>query len=146
MRLNRSTDIGLRILMLAAARDDLLTIDELAASLAVPRSHLAKVVQRLQHRGLLDTVRGRNGGVRLAATARDASAGELIRDLEGETEVADCDGEPACPLSGGCRLRGALRAAQEAFYASLDPFTISDLAAPPVRRTLLTLGRYRETS
>lgn len=143
MRLNRSTDISLRILMLAAARTDLLTIDELAGSLAVPRGHLAKVVQRLQHRGLLDTVRGRNGGVRLAATAADTSVGRLVRDLEGETEVADCDGEPACPLSGGCRLRGALRVAQEAFYASLDPVTVGDLAAPPVRRTLLALGRHR---
>jgi Rrf2 family nitric oxide-sensitive transcriptional repressor len=143
VRLNRSTDISLRILMLAAARDDLLTIDELADSLAVPRSHLAKVVQRLQHLGLLDTVRGRNGGVRLAAAAAGTSVGGLVRDLEGETEVVDCDGEPACPLRGGCRLRGALRAAQEAFYTALDPFTISDLAAPPVRQTLLTLGRYR---
>ncbi|MBO3737900.1 RrF2 family transcriptional regulator [Actinoplanes flavus] len=142
MRLNRSTDIGLRVLMLAAARpDDLLTIDVLADSVAVPRNHLAKVVQRLHHLGLLDTVRGRGGGVRLATGAAGASIGGLVRDLEGETEVVDCEGEPGCPLSGGCRLRGALRVAQEAFYASLDPITIGDLAAPPVRQVLLTLGR-----
>jgi Rrf2 family nitric oxide-sensitive transcriptional repressor len=142
VRLNRSTDIGLRVLMLAAAReDDLLTIDTLADAVAVPRNHLAKVVQRLQHLGLLETVRGRNGGVRLATGASGASIGRLVRDLEGDTEVVDCEGEPGCPLSGGCRLRGALRAAQEAFYASLDPITIGDLAAPPVRQVLLTLGR-----
>ncbi|MCY1145644.1 Rrf2 family transcriptional regulator [Actinoplanes sp. Pm04-4] len=142
MRLNRSTDIGLRVLMLGAARDDLLTIDELAASLAVPRHHLAKVVQKLQHLGLLETVRGRSGGVRLAAVARDSSVGGLIRELEGETEVVDCSGDPGCPLSQGCRLRGALKRAQEAFYASLDPITIGDLTAPPVRQVLLSLGRH----
>ncbi|GGN97017.1 HTH-type transcriptional repressor NsrR [Actinoplanes lobatus] len=142
MRLNRSTDIGLRVLMLAAARpDDLLTIDVLADSVAVPRSHLAKVVQRLQHLGLLDTVRGRNGGVRLATGAAGASIGGLVRELEGDTEVVECGGETPCPLNAGCRLRGALRVAQEAFYASLDPITIGDLAAPPVRQVLLTLGR-----
>ncbi len=142
MRLNRSTDIGLRVLMLAAAREsDLLTIDVLADAVAVPRSHLAKVVQRLQHLGLLDTVRGRSGGVRLAAGAAGASIGGLVRELEGASEVVDCDGEPGCPLSGGCRLRGALRVAQEAFYASLDPVTVGELAAPPVRQVLLTLGR-----
>ncbi|MEV0895562.1 Rrf2 family transcriptional regulator [Actinoplanes sp. NPDC049802] len=141
MRLNRSTDIGLRVLMLAAARPEaLLTVDVLAGSVAVPRSHLAKVVQRLHHLGLLDTVRGRNGGVRLATGAAGTSIGGLVRELEGETEVVDCDGEPGCPLRGGCRLRGALRVAQEAFYASLDPITIGDLAAPPVRQVLLTLG------
>ncbi|MEU4162449.1 Rrf2 family transcriptional regulator [Actinoplanes sp. NPDC026670] len=142
MRLNRSTDIGLRILMLAAAREgELLTIDGLAEAVAVPRSHLAKVVQRLQHLGLLDTMRGRAGGVRLAAGAASASIGAMVRDLEGSSEVVDCDGEPGCPLRGGCRLRGALRVAQEAFYASLDPITVDDLAAPPVRQVLLTLGR-----
>jgi Rrf2 family nitric oxide-sensitive transcriptional repressor len=141
VHLNRSTDISLRILMLGATRDDRLTIDELAESLVVPRHHLAKVVQRLQHLGLLETVRGRSGGVRLAATARTASIGGLVRELEGGTEVVDCDGAPACPLSQGCRLRGALRRAQEAFYATLDPITVSDLTAPPARQILLSLGR-----
>jgi Rrf2 family nitric oxide-sensitive transcriptional repressor len=141
VRLNRSTDIGLRVLMLAAARpDDLLTIDGLASAVAVPRNHLAKVVQRLQHLGLLATVRGRNGGVRLAAGADRASVGRLVRDLEGDTEVVECGGDTPCPLNAGCRLRGALRAAQEAFYVSLDPITIGDLTAPPARQVLLTLS------
>ncbi|MEU8606511.1 Rrf2 family transcriptional regulator [Actinoplanes sp. NPDC048791] len=142
MRLNRSTDISLRILMLSAVRDDRLTIDELADSLVVPRHHLAKVVQRLQHLGLLETVRGRSGGVRLAGTAHTASIGGLVRTLEGETEVVDCQGEPGCPLSRGCLLRAALRRAQEAFYAALDPITVGDLSAPPARQVLLSLGRH----
>lgn len=138
MRLNRSTDIGLRVLMLGAARDRLLTVDELAETLAVPRHHLAKVVQRLQHLDLLETVRGRSGGVRLAASARTASVGGIVRELEGGTEVVDCDD---CPLSAGCRLRGALRRAQEAFYVSLDPLTVGDLTGPPTEQILLGLGR-----
>ena len=142
MRLNRSTDISLRILMLSAVQDDdLLTIDHLAESLNVPRHHLAKVVQRLQHLGLLETVRGRNGGVRLTVGAPAASIGGIVRGLEGETEVVECDAEAAvCPLIGGCRLRGALRRAQEAFYAALDPITVGDLASPPTRQILLTLS------
>ena len=100
---------------------DLLTIDELADRLAVPRHHLAKVVQRLQHLGLLETVRGRSGGVRLAAAARTASIGGLVRELEGGTEVVDCDRRPGLPAEPGCLLRGALRRAQEAFYASPRP-------------------------
>nr|WP_296069269.1 Rrf2 family transcriptional regulator [uncultured Actinoplanes sp.] len=141
MRLNRSTDITLRILMLGAVRDGLLTIDELSAALVVPRHHLAKVVQRMQHLGLLETVRGRHGGVRLASDAADTSIGRIVRELEGETEVVDCDGDPGCPLSQGCTLRGALRRAQEAFYAALDPITVRDLAAPPYRQVLLGIGR-----
>ncbi|GAA2502162.1 RrF2 family transcriptional regulator [Winogradskya humida] len=142
MRLNRSTDIGLRILMMGATHDGLLTIDGLAASLDVPRHHLAKVVQRLQHLGLLDTVRGRNGGLRLSPTAAVASIGGIVRDFEGATEVVDCDGDPAapCPLRSGCRLRGALRRAQEAFYVTLDPITVAALTEPPTRQLLLSIG------
>lgn len=140
VRLNRSTDIGLRILMLGAVDDGLLTIDRLAASLNVPRHHLAKVVQRLHHLGLLETVRGRNGGVRLTPGAPGASIGAVVRDLEGATEVVECEGESACPLNRGCRLRGALRAAQEAFFAALDPITVGDLTSPPTRQVLLSLS------
>lgn len=139
MRLNRSTDISLRILMLGAVGDDLLTIDRLAESLNVPRHHLAKVVQRLQHLGLLETVRGRHGGVRLTPSAPHASIGAVVRDLEGGTEVVECEGESACPLHRGCRLRGALRAAQEAFFTALDPITVADLTTPPARQVLLSL-------
>jgi Rrf2 family nitric oxide-sensitive transcriptional repressor len=128
--------------MLGAVRDDLLTIDELAESLAVPRHHLAKVVQRLQHLGVLETVRGRSGGVRLAAAARTASIGGLVRELEGGTEVVDCVGEPVCPLIQGCRRRGARRRALEAFSGALDPITVGDLTAPPARQVLLSLGRH----
>ncbi|GAA2657755.1 RrF2 family transcriptional regulator [Paractinoplanes durhamensis] len=141
MRLNRSTDISLRILMLGAVQRGLLTVDHLAESLNVPRHHLAKVVQRLQHLGLLETVRGRHGGVRLTPAATTASIGGIVRELEGGTEVVDCEGEAVCPLAGGCRLRGALAAAQEAFYTALDPITVGDLTSPPARQVLLTLAR-----
>ncbi|WP_033342729.1 RrF2 family transcriptional regulator [Catenuloplanes japonicus] len=141
MRLNRSTDIGLRILMLTAARGGQQTIEEAAAALDVPRHHLAKVVQRLQHLGLLETVRGRGGGVRLTAEAEETTIGGIVRSLEDEAEVVVCDGATPCPLRGGCRLRGALARAQEAFYASLDEVTLGSLTGTPTGPILLSLGR-----
>ncbi|TDC39386.1 Rrf2 family transcriptional regulator [Micromonospora sp. 15K316] len=138
MQLNQSTDIGLRVVMLLGTRGGKTTVDELAQSLAVPRNHLAKIVQRLQHLGLIETIRGRGGGVLLADGATTASIGGLIRRLEADGEVVNCD-TPACPLRAGCRLRGALRRAQEAFYASLDEVTIGDLLHPPTRDLLLSL-------
>jgi Rrf2 family transcriptional regulator, nitric oxide-sensitive transcriptional repressor len=141
VRLNRSTDIGLRILMLTAARGGQQTIEEAAVALDVPRHHLAKVVQRLQRLALLETVRGRGGGVRLTATAAETTIGGVIRSLEDEVEVVVCDGAVPCPLRGGCRLRGALARAQEAFYASLDEVTLGSLTGTPTGPILLSLGR-----
>jgi Rrf2 family nitric oxide-sensitive transcriptional repressor len=142
MQLSRATDIAVRALMYVAVLGGRRTIDELAEALAVPRNHMAKVVQRLQHLGLLTTTRGRAGGVELAEEAWHASVGAMIRALEGEHEVVDCE-NPPCPLRGGCRLRGALRRAQEAFLASLDDVRLEELVGEPSGPLLLTIGRQR---
>lgn len=130
VQLNRATDIGLRIVMHTAALDGLVKIDDLARTLAVPRHHLAKVVHRLQRLGVLQTTRGRGGGVRLAPGAVDRRVGGLVRELEGAGDVVDCERSDGCPLRGDCTLPVALRKAQEAFYASLDQLRIADLVGP----------------
>lgn len=66
-----------------------------------------------------------------------------MRELEGPGEVVECEGDTPCPLRSACRLRSALRRAEEAFYASLDPLTVSDLAASPTGPLLLGISRGR---
>ncbi|MEV0006426.1 Rrf2 family transcriptional regulator [Micromonospora sp. NPDC050980] len=138
MRLNRSTDMALRIAMLTAASPTRATVDELATGLALPRSHVAKVVQRLQRIGVLVTIRGRSGGVAFAEHAGDLTVGRVVRAFEGDGEVVNCN-EPACPLVAGCRLRGELRRAQAAFLAVLDEVRLGDLVDGAAGPLLLTL-------
>jgi Rrf2 family transcriptional regulator, nitric oxide-sensitive transcriptional repressor len=107
----------------------------------VPYTHAAKVVAELQHMGLVDARRGRGGGLSLSERGRTASVGAVVRAFEGATEVVECEGEQPCPLNADCRLRGALRRAQEAFYASLDPLTVADVTAGPTGSLLLQIGR-----
>ncbi|MEU6841192.1 Rrf2 family transcriptional regulator [Streptomyces sp. NPDC046716] len=141
MRLTRFTDLALRVLMrLAVEEGELPTTREVAGAMAVPYTHTAKAVAKLQHLGLIEARRGRGGGLALTATGRRASIGSLVRELEGPGDVVDCDGTTPCPLRAACRLRGALRQAQEAFFASLDPLSVSDLVAPPTGPLLLTLS------
>ncbi|WP_200210584.1 RrF2 family transcriptional regulator [Micromonospora coerulea] len=139
MKLNRSTDMALRIAMLTAASPARTTVDELATQLALPRSHVAKVVQRLQRIGVLRTVRGRSGGVAFAERAGELTVGQVVRAFEGDDEVIACE-QPACPLVAGCRLRGELRRAQAAFLAVLDEVRLGDLVAGPAGALLLALG------
>lgn len=140
MRLMRSTDLALRTLMrLAVASGTAPTTREVAADVAVPYTHAAKVVAELQKMGLLEARRGRGGGLRLTEAGRRASVGAVVRSFEGDGDVVDCEGSTPCPLAGACRLRGALRAAQEAFYASLDPLTVADIVASPTGPLLLNL-------
>ncbi|MFD7660189.1 RrF2 family transcriptional regulator [Actinosynnema sp. NPDC059797] len=138
MHLNRSTDTALRAVMLLASGGGRLTVDRLADALDVPRNHLAKLVQRLQRHGFVVTARGRVGGVEVPEGALDASVGAVVRALEGDEEVVDCEGQP-CPLRGGCHLRTALRQAQQAFLAVLDGVTVRALVATPTGPALLGL-------
>ncbi|CAM3168361.1 Rrf2 family transcriptional regulator [Streptomyces albus] len=138
MRLAKSTDLALRVVMrLAVAGDELCVARQVAEDVAVPYSHLAKVVNRLQHLGVVETRRGRGGGLTLTGAGRTASVGWLVREFEGAGDVVECEGENPCPLHRACRLRSALRAAQEAFFASLDPLTVGDLVGPPTGPVLL---------
>ncbi|GGP34544.1 HTH-type transcriptional repressor NsrR [Streptomyces variabilis] len=147
MRLLRSTDLALRVLMrLAVAGDTNPTTRDVATAMDVPYTHAAKVVAELRHMGLLTARRGRGGGLSLTEKGREASVGGLVRAFEGEGDVVDCDGAAGtapCPLRSDCRLRGALRRAQEAFYASLDPLTVADLTADPTGPLLLGVPSVR---
>lgn len=141
MRLTAFTDISLRIVMrLAVAhRDELLTTRVVADMVAVPYSHAAKAVARLSELGLVEARRGRGGGLQLTERGRTASVGEVVRSLEVTGDVVGCEDDPPCPLRAACRLRAALRQAQEAFYASLDTVTIASLVASPTGPVLLSL-------
>ncbi|MET8945045.1 Rrf2 family transcriptional regulator [Streptomyces sp. NPDC004542] len=143
MRLLRSTDLALRMLMrLAVAGGATPTTREVAGDMDVPYTHAAKVVAELQHMGLVDARRGRGGGLALTERGRTASVGAVVRAFEGEGDVVDCEGGATpCPLSSACRLRGALRRAQEAFYASLDPLTVADMVTAPTGPLLLEISR-----
>ncbi|MEE1841810.1 RrF2 family transcriptional regulator [Streptomyces sp. NPDC094461] len=145
MRLTRFTDVALRVLMrLAVAENaDPPTTREVAAIMQVPYTHAAKVVAKLQHLGLIEARRGRGGGLSLTGAGRSASIGELVRELEGPGDVVECEGATPCPLRSACRLRGALRRAEEAFYASLDPLTVADLVASPTGPLLIGISRSR---
>ncbi|MEU2838428.1 Rrf2 family transcriptional regulator [Streptomyces sp. NPDC007076] len=145
MRLTRFTDVALRVLMrLAVAENaDPPTTREVAATMQVPYTHAAKVVAKLQHLGLIEARRGRGGGLSLTGAGRSASIGELVRELEGPGDVVECEGATPCPLRSACRLRGALRRAEEAFYASLDPLTVADLVASPTGPLLIGISRSR---
>jgi Rrf2 family nitric oxide-sensitive transcriptional repressor len=141
MKLTAHTDYGLRVLMtLATLNDRLVTIDELATRHRVSKNHLMKVAQTLVGLGLVESVRGRAGGLRLAGDPAQIRMGAVVRALEDDLRLVDCLGEgpSSCVLAGACRLTRALAQALEAFFAELDRLTLADLVAlrPAMRERL----------
>ncbi|RQO82423.1 Rrf2 family transcriptional regulator [Acidovorax sp. FJL06] len=144
MRLTQWTDYTLRVLMYCAAtegRAQPVTITEVAEGYGISRSHLMKIVQQLSALGMLETTRGRGGGMRLMRPASAINIGAVVRATETDFNLVECF-DPAtnqCRLSSHCRLKGVLGQAMQAYLAVLDGVTLADLMAPasPLARGLL---------
>jgi Rrf2 family nitric oxide-sensitive transcriptional repressor len=136
MRLADYTDYTLRVLMYCATHTDrLVTITELADAHGVSRSHLTKIVHDLAQQGVLQTTRGRGGGLRLQKLPTDIRLGDVVRHSETDFRLVECFDATsnACTLSTRCRLKGVLNKALKAYFAELDAVTLADLTARPAR-------------
>jgi Rrf2 family nitric oxide-sensitive transcriptional repressor len=130
MRLTSFTDYALRTLMyLGTERDRLVTIQEIAEAHDIAKNHLTKVVHQLGMLGYIDTVRGRNGGLRLGREPADINIGEVVRQTETDFYMAACfDQESAgCIYSAACSLKTTLARATQAFLDVLDQSTLEDM-------------------
>ena len=130
MRLTAFSDYTLRVLMyLALDRTRLATIPEIAASYDISQNHLMKVVNQLARAGVIESVRGRGGGIRLARAPEAIRIGEVVRATEGTAPIVEClsDDSQACPIAGTCGLTRVLVDAFDAMYESLDRYTLADL-------------------
>jgi Rrf2 family nitric oxide-sensitive transcriptional repressor len=135
MRLAEFTDYTLRVLMYCASNPDrLVTIAEIADMHGVSKNHLMKIVNDLGRQGVLETVRGRGGGVRLLKPATEIRVGDVVRSTETDFRLVECfdDTTNACSMSPTCRLKRLLEAALRAYFRELDDQTLADLVGPPV--------------
>ncbi|MEO8347220.1 MAG: Rrf2 family transcriptional regulator, partial [Betaproteobacteria bacterium] len=130
MRLTTFSDYTLRVLMyLALDRTRLATIPEIAAAYDISQNHLMKVVHQLARAGVIESVRGKGGGIRLARAPEAIRIGEVVRVSEGEAPIVEClsDDPHACRIAGTCKLTRVLVDAFDALYESLDRYTLADL-------------------
>lgn len=134
MRLTLHTDFALRVLMLLALEPDTLhTIEEVATRYRISKNHLMKVAQTLAQQGFIESVRGRNGGLRLARPAERINLGAVVRTTEDSLTLVECfDRETnTCLVAPVCGLRGPLDEALAAFFAVLNKYSLADLVANP---------------
>jgi Rrf2 family nitric oxide-sensitive transcriptional repressor len=146
MHLTTFTDYTLRVLIyLALEPERLATIAEMAGAYGISENHLMKVVHRLARSGIIESVRGKGGGVRLARAPAEIRLGEVIRASEGDAAIVECFSGTAnnCRIAPVCRLSKILGEAFAGLYQSLDAFTLADLCANggEIRRQLPTTDR-----
>jgi Rrf2 family nitric oxide-sensitive transcriptional repressor len=145
MRLTLNTDFSLRVLIhVGLSGDKLTTINDIAQNFGISKAHLMKVVSDLSQNGYLETVRGRNGGIRLMREPRHINIGQVVRDTENRLGVIGClERRGYCPIERACVLRSALQDATQAFLAVLDAYTLADLIKPQRALSSLLFDRPR---
>ncbi len=127
MQLNKFTDYALRILLyIAQPRDMPYTIAEIAEDLHVPKNHLVKIVHFMGQHDWIITTRGKGGGIRLNPQALNSQLGEIVRILQGDHQIVECN-TPPCVLRSKCGLKGILDQTLEQFYISLNQYTLNDV-------------------
>lgn len=130
VRLTLYTDYSLRVLMYLGAKGQghQATIQEIADTYSISKNHLMKVTYQLGQLGLIDTIRGRGGGIRLAQDPKDINIGAVVRQTEEDFHLVECFNPKnnLCKISPECQLKNALHEALMAYLAVLDGYTLGD--------------------
>lgn len=145
MHFTRFTDYGLRTLIFLAARPErLASIGEIAGAYRISENHMMKVIQRLGQAGLIETIRGRHGGIRLARPAEKIGLGDVIRATEADLAPVDCGAGGGCAILEACRLRWVMNEAVATMLGVFDRYTIADIVTPAQAALRRSLGLEAE--
>ena len=130
----RKTDYATRaVVALAMADDDApLKIHDIAARTRTPASFLEQILPQLRAAGIVDSVRGPNGGYRLKMAAEEITLDRVVRLFQGPIAPIGCataSGPEPCDMSIGCAIRSTWEDVREAIVPILEGTTFADLAA-----------------
>lgn len=156
MRLTNYSDYALRSLMYLAIKPEpqlLANISDIANSYNISKSHLTKIVHQLGQLGYIESVRGKNGGIRLAYAPKDINLGVLIKQIEPDFNLVECFTTPmssddrnphstglpitlineeinksiGCVITPVCQLKSVFFEALTAFITVLERYTLADI-------------------
>ena len=131
LRLTKKADYGLMALKYLAEHVDAgaQSAKDIAEAYHIPPPLLAKILQTLARAGLLVSHAGTNGGYALARAAKEISAFEVIRAIDGPLFITSCITiHGACDLAGHCTIKEPLRKVNDSIKELLSGIRISDLA------------------
>ena len=100
---------------------------DIAAAQWIPVRFLENILGQLRQAGLVESVRGKEGGYRLARPAERVSVGEIIRLVQGPLSPVDCGDGSGCALKAGCVLLPMWQRAHQAMMEVYDGSTLSGL-------------------
>lgn len=93
-------------------------------------SYLEQLVPKLKKAGIVESVRGVNGGYRLAKSPEEISVGQILRALEGDISPVDCpgiSGEQFCNGSENCVTKLVWKKINDSINDTVDQIYLGEL-------------------
>jgi len=128
VHISEAANLALHTMILLAVEPERpLRVNRAIEVLPVSENHLAKVLQRLAHAGLVHSTRGPHGGFTLARAPAKMTLLEVYEAIEGPLAAHTCLlGKPRC--GGRCVLGDFIEKTNAAFKAKLSRTRLSDVA------------------
>ena len=106
LQIKRETDYAIRCLYyLSGKKDEVVMVDEIAREMRIPKTFLAKILQRLAKAGLVQSYVGVKGGFYLAKEPQEINLYEVITAIEGPVAMNKCTvNKKSCGFSKTCKV------------------------------------------
>lgn len=104
MYITRQADYGVRcVLFLSREAGRIVSATEISKAMSIPKSFLAKILQRLSKKGIVRSTQGMAGGFELAKQPGEISLLEVVEALQTPSALNACviDNQQ-CSLSSSC--------------------------------------------
>lgn len=132
LRIGKLTDYAL-LVMSQMAKDphSVLSASVLAEILHLTVPTVSKILKILSEAGLVNSVRGAEGGYHLAKPAAAITVADIISAMEGELAMTECcESVNLCAIDSVCSLRTNWRTINNMVSALLAKFSILDMLQP----------------
>lgn len=133
MRLSNLADYAVVMMRTAATHcgGSRISATDLSAETGIPLPTTQKLVSLLTRAGLMKSVRGAGGGVRLARPAAAISLADIIEAVEGPIALTPCvdAGKHDCGMEGSCGVQPHWSVINGSVRDALDNVSLASLTA-----------------
>ena len=135
MKLSTKGRYGLRAVLDVAlfSEEEAVSLSSIAERQSISISYLEQLIAKLKKAGIVNSVRGSQGGYRLAKEAEVISVGDILRALEGDLNPVDCaeviGGDASCSGSDLCVTKYVWKRISDSINNAVDEIMLSELVA-----------------
>lgn len=132
MKISTKGRYGLKAVLDIAMHDEASSVNSIAARQCISENYLERLIAMLKKAGIVNSLRGAQGGYVLARPAEEISVGEVLRALEGDLNPVDCteiDGSgDFCEGADTCITKFVWKRISDSINQAVNNLMISELA------------------